>query len=659
MKLEIALFGNPNSGRTTLFNELTGAGRSVGNWTGVTVALEIGHFHYRQQAFDIVDMPGIYSLFTHSPEQLTACQYLLNYHPDVIVNVVDCTNLERNLYLTTQLIETGVPVVVALNMGDELSRQGLALNLPELSRQLGAPCVTISAVKRIGVDHLLDKVLELAENPRLCNDGPIACRFSPEINGKLAEIMAKLPEDAVPPPLNPRWAALQMLEEHWQGGDIPQELVGGGDDWELRIGEERYQMAAEIAAKGIRKSPYIKRHEITRKIDAVVCHRVWALPIFVLVMCAIFFLSFGPVGAWIQGWFKLAFTQWLPAAAGDALAALGAGEVVRGLFVDGIIAGVGAVLVFLPQLMLLFFCLSLLEFSGYMARAAFITDKLLAGFGLSGMSFIPMVLGFGCSVPAIMACGSLENRRERMVTMMVVPFMSCSARMPVYVLFAAAFFAANQGLVVISLYLLGILVALLTTLVLSPRIMKGQRPVFIMEMPPYRKPVWHCVWRSLWVRTWDYISQAGTVILLASVVIWFLSGFNWQLQQADSASSILASLGVLASPLFAPLGFGSWQMTVSLISGFLTKEAVVSSLAVLYADSLGAGGLGQVLSTLLSPAAAYAFMVFVLLYTPCVATLAAVRKTSGSRRFTAWMVVYQLLVAWVVAFVVYHIGLLF
>ncbi|MEG2213008.1 MAG: ferrous iron transport protein B, partial [Clostridiales bacterium] len=435
-------------------------------------------------------------------------------------------------------------------------------------------------------------------------------------------------------------------------------LIGGGDDWELCIGEERYRAVADIASRVVKKSPLIKRHEFSRKLDAIVCQRVLALPIFMLVMCAIFYLSFGPVGSFIQGLFKLAFYQWLPQAAESALAAMGMGPSVTGLVIDGIIAGVGAVLVFLPQLMLLFFCLSLLEFSGYMARAAFITDKLLAGFGLSGMSFIPMVLGFGCSVPAIMSCGSLENKRERMVTMMVVPFMSCSARMPVYVLFAAAFFATHQTLVVISLYLLGVAVALLTTLVLSPRIMQGRKPVFLMEIPPYRKPVWHCVWRSLWVRTWDYISQAGTVILIASVVIWFFSNFNWHMQLTHSATSILAQLGVVMAPVFAPLGFGTWQMTVALISGFLTKEAVVSSLAVLYAGSMGIGGLGDVLGGLISPPAAYALMVFVLLYTPCVATLAAVYKGSSSWKFTAWMVVYQLAVAWLLSFVVYRIGLL-
>lgn len=657
MKMEIALFGNPNSGKTSLFNELTGDNRSVGNWTGVTVTLDIGHFHYQKQAFDIVDLPGIYSLFTHSPEQLTACEYLLNYHPDVIVNVVDVTNLERNLYLTTQLVETGVPVVVALNMVDELRQQGLSIDTAELSRQLGVPCIGISATKRIGISKLMDKVVELANDKHICNSMVISSRFSPEIRNKLDEIMHSLPENVVPEHINPRWAAVQMLEEHWPKEGMPEELIGGGDDWEGKIGKERYSIIADIVPRVIKKSPFIKRNEITKKIDAVVCHRFFALPIFVLVMCTIFFLSFGPLGLFIQDLFELVFIDWLPAVTASLFATLGVNAVITGLVVNGIIAGVGAILVFLPQLMLLFLCLAFLENSGYMARAAFLTDKMLASFGLSGMSFIPMVLGFGCSVPAIMTCHALENRRERMLTMMVIPFMSCSARMPVYALLAAAFFVSGQSLVIVSLYFLGILMALCTAFVISPFLMKKERPIFMMEMPPYRKPIWHCVWRTVSMRIWNFISSAGTVILIGSVVIWFLSSFDWHLHVVAGSESILSSIGIVISPVFIPLGFGIWQIAVALISGFISKEAVVSSLAILLAGS--GTTVGAALTGLISPAAAYALMVFVLLYPPCIATLAAVRRESSSTLFTAAMIGYQLLVAWLVAFVVYRIGLFF
>lgn len=657
MKAEIALLGNPNCGKTTLFNELTGDNKSVGNWTGVTVTLEVGHFHYQEQAIDIVDLPGIYSLLTHSPEQITACEYLVNYHPDVLINIVDSTNLERNLYLTTQLVETGVPVVVALNMEDELKKQGLALDAKALSEQLGVPCVKISATKRIGIDRLMQTVMEVVRKPSLGRSERAADFYSAEIKNRIDEMAAQIDKTAVPAHLNLRWVALQMLEEHWQGNAPAHRDDGAGDDWELKIGEERYARIREIVPKVLKKSPLVRRNELTKKIDAVVCHRIWALPVFILVMLVVFYISFGPFGSMINGWFGVFFDEILPRAARAALAAIHAGPVVESLVVDGVIAGVGGVLVFLPQLMLLFFFLALLEYSGYMARAAFITDKLLARFGLSGMSFIPMVLGFGCSVPAVMACRALDSRRERLLTMSVVPFMSCSARMPVYLMFAAAFFASQKWLVIGSLYLLGIMAALLTALVLSPMIMKKERPLFLMEMPPYRKPVWHCVWRTLWLRTWDFISRAGSIILVASVIVWFLNSFDTSLQlTADSSQSILSRLGVLLAPLFRPLGFGYWQIAVALLTGLMAKEAVVSTLAVL----LTAGAaVDTALAAMLSPAAAYALLVFVLLYTPCVATLAAIRRESASTSFMLRIFVYQLVVAWLLAFAVYHIGLLF
>lgn len=655
MKAEIALLGNPNCGKTTLFNELTGDNKTVGNWTGVTVTLEIGHFHYNEQAFDVVDLPGIYSLFTHSPEQITACEYLVNYHPDVLVNIVDSTNLERNLYLTTQLVETGVPVVVALNMEDELLRQGLSLDAKALSEQLGVPCVKISATRRRGIDKLMQTVMDVALHPYRGRPAKLAEFYSPEVRQKIDETLTLIEPSVIPSHLNLRWAALQMLEEHWPG-PMPAAVIGCGDDWELKVGEERYAYIRQIVGRVLKKSPLVKRHEFTRKLDRVLCHPLLALPIFVLVMLLIFFFSFGQPGGLITGWFEVFLNEILPRAIAALLAAVQAGPVISSLVLDGIIAGVGGVLVFLPQLMLLFFFLALLEYSGYMARAAFLTDKLLSRFGLSGMSFIPMVLGFGCTVPAIMGCRALENKRERLLTMSVVPFMSCSARMPVYGLFAAAFFAADKWLVISSLYLLGIVVALGTAVILSPMIMKKERPLFLMEMPPYRKPVWHCVWRTLWMRTWDFISRAGSIILIASVIVWFLSNFNLRLQLvADTSTSILSQLGVLIAPLLAPLGLGQWQIAVALLTGFMAKEAVVSTLAVLLA---GSGGLELALSALISPAAAYALLVFVLLYTPCVATLAAVRRESSSTGFTLRMIAYQLIVAWLVAFIAYQVGML-
>ena len=656
MRLEIALIGNPNSGKTTLFNELTGDNKSVGNWTGVTVNLEIGHFHYQDKIIDTVDLPGIYSLFTHSPEQLTACEYLLNYHPDVIINVVDATNLERNLYLTTQLLETGVPLVVALNMCDELTKQGLALDTAELALQLGAPCIRISATQRIGLDKLLQKAVGAALQPRALNPGKLAERFSAPINAKLNEIQRQLDTATLPAHISPRWAALQMLEEHWPG-DIPPALQGTGDTWEAKIGEERYRIVAEIVALSIESSPSVKRNELTRRLDNLLCHRLWALPIFFCVMLLVFGLSFGPPGNFIKGLLERSLLTWLPAAVSRGLVAVGSADMLQSLLVEGIISGVGGVLVFLPQLMILFLCLALMEFSGYMARAAFLTDKLLGRFGLSGMSFIPMILGFGCSVPAIMATRALESKRERLLTLAVIPFMSCGARMPVYALFAGAFFAHAASLVIFSLYLLGLAVGLATAVLLRPVIMKKEQPLFLMEMPPYRKPVWHCVWRTVWVRAWEFISRAVSIILIASVIIWFLNHFTWGFSYtADSAGSLLQILGQRLAPLFGPLGFGQWPFTVALLSGFMAKEAVVASLNVLLADQVG---LAVVLGGLLSPAAAYAFLVFVLLYTPCIATVAALKRESGSLKFLFGYMTYQLAAAWLISFLIFRLASLF
>jgi len=651
MKLEIALFGNPNVGKSTLFNELTGGSYPVGNWTGTTVNLMIGHFHYKKQAVDIVDMPGIYSLLTHSPEQIAGCDYLLKYHPDAIINIIDSTNLERNLYLTTQLIETGVPVVVALNMDDEMKEQGVYVDAKLLSELLGTPCVKISATKGHGLSKLLDTVMAVAEHPSLTDSDKLIRQFSPQLQEKLEHIVQMIDSDNVPEHIDRHWIGLQMMKEHWQG-DLPEELQGQGNTWEATIGEERYRIISEIVKQVVKVSPLIRRRQLSQKIDAIVCNRFLAFPVFIVVMFLIFFLAFGPVGNVVYNGFSYLFNDIFAAATLKWLTAASAGPVITGLVIDGIIGGVGAVMVFLPQLTILFLCLAMLEFSGYIARAAFMTDKLLAKFHLSGMSFIPMVLGFGCSVPAIMACRSLDNKRERLLTMMIIPFMSCSARMPVYVLFAAAFFADKKYLIIFSIYALGILMAFITAVILSPMIMKKQSPLFMMEMPPYRKPVWHCVWRSVWVRVWDFISHAGTVILIASIVVWFLSNFNSDFVMVTSNESLLGNIGRGMSPFFAPLGFGYWQITVALILGFMSKEAVISTLAVLYA---GASSLTLALTSVITPVAAFALMVFVLLYTPCIATLTAMRRESGSWKYTFFMMVYQFGVAWVVSFLIYHL----
>ncbi len=655
MKMEIALFGNPNCGKTTLFNELTGGNRSVGNWTGTTVSLDIGHFHYNKQAIDLVDIPGIYSLFTHSPEQLTGCEYLLNYHPDALINIVDATNLERNLYLSTQLIESGIPVVVALNMADELKAEGLYVDEKKLSALLGVPCVKISAAKGYGIQKLMEAVFAVIKEPDLCDSDTLIRQFSPQLRGELEHIVAMIDAETVPEHLDRHWIGLQMMKEHWQG-DLPQELRGHGDIWEERISEERYRIINDIIAQVIKVSPLIRRRELTQKIDAVLCHRLLALPIFMVIMFLVFYIAFGPIGRVVYDAFDYLFSDLFAVWASNGLNAVNASPVIIGLIVDGIIGGVGAVMAFFPQLALLFLCLSLLEFSGYMARAAFMTDKLLNRLGLSGMSFIPMVLGFGCSVPAIMSCRALDNKKERLLTMLLIPFMSCSAKMPVYGLIAGIFFPGKQFLVIFGIYLFGIFMAFISSLILRPKIIGKQKAVFLMEMPPYRKPVWHCIWSSVWVRVWDFISRAGTIILLASIVVWFLGNFNTSLQMVESTESLLSSLGQFAEPLFRPLGFGLWQIVVALLVGFMAKEAVIATLAVLYA---GTSSLALALGSLISPAAAIALLVFILLYTPCVASIAAVKQESGSWKYALFIVAFQLSIAWIMSFIVYRLLLLF
>lgn len=611
--MNIAIIGNPNSGKTTLFNQLTGGSLSVGNWTGTTVSLARGHFRYKNEELEISDLPGLYSLLSPAAEQTAIRQYLCQTPPDILINIVDATNLERNLFLTSQLAETGVPMLVALNMNDELRAQGIRIDAKLLSRLLGVNCHKISAITGQGVHKLLDAIVAFDEANK---------------------------ETAVGQSLAREKVAAFCREARPQSAD---EQVGA---------EQRYRQIAAMVRQVKSVSPLAQRRRLSKKIDALVCHRVLALPIFFLLMLLIFFLSFGPPGDLIYRGFDHLFRDIFAGAVGRWLAEGQVGPVLSGLITEGMISGVGAVMVFLPQLAILFFCLALLEQSGYIARAAFITDKLLARFGLSGMSFIPMILGFGCSVPAIMACRSLHHRGERALTMMLIPFMSCSARMTVFVLLASIFFAGHKFLLIFLLYVLGVVMAFITSVLLRPWLMKGHRPLFLMEMPPYRKPVWHCVWQSVWVRVWDFLSHAGTVILIAAIVVWFLSNFNAGWQMVDSQNSLLSNIGRAMAPLFAPLGFGYWQITVALVLGFMSKEAVISTLAVLYA---GTASLAGALTAAISPIAAFALMVFVLLYTPCIATLTAMRRESGSWGYTLMMMTYQFTVAWIAAFIIYRI----
>ena len=711
MNITIALAGNPNSGKTTLFNALTGSNQYVGNWAGVTVERKEAVFDISEDRATLVDLPGVYSLSPYSIEENITRHFIAQHQPDVVLNIVDATNLERNLYLTLQLMELERPVVVALNLMDELKRRGESIDCARLAKALGAPVVPISAKRRQGFDALFQAIHDQAHDPRTAYP---ARNYDASTRDALREIVEALggfsshsafdidehfehrdqnerdddhspradhrhiggyddegDVDYAPPTM---WVALKLLE----GDELLKETAQLSDGQRARIraavqayvarGQQvhpgidsltmvvdaRYRRIAEL----LREAGYRRRErEISTsdKIDRVVTNRYLAFPIFLIVMGLMFAVTFGAPGTFLTG-----LTESLVGFIGDqasqGLAAIAAPEWIRSLVCDGVIAGVGGVLVFLPQILLIFLFMSVLEDSGYMARAAFITDRLLRKFGLSGRSFIPMLMGFGCTTTAIIAARGVENERDRRMTILLTPFMSCGARLPVYALFTAAFFPNNRALVVLSLYALGMLMMIVCGLVLRKTAFREGDSPFLMELPPYRVPHARSVLKRLWDRAKDFLTRAGTLIFAMSVLIWFLQSFTPSLQwTTDSAASIFGRIGAFIAPVFAPLGFGQWEKGVALMSGLVAKEAVVSTLQVLYSAGSSAQ-LTQAIAAHFTPLSAYAFLVFILLYVPCVAALAAARRELRSAKYFAMTVCIQLGVAYGVTFLVYQIG---
>lgn len=630
-----ALAGNPNSGKTTLFNELTGSHYQVGNWAGVTVERKEGickyvfhnhvthfdtHEHESQHKHDdphnhirIVDLPGIYSLSPNSAEEIITRDYITKEKPDLILNIVDATNLERNLYLTTQLAELDTPMIIALNMMDALEENGAEVDVDALQDELGIRVMPISASKGRGVQDLVTEALELA-----------AGRALPECPFKYSQNEAEKADDKI-----------------------------------SYIAEARYGFIKKAAKKSIKRTGVNKQAERTGKIDAVVNHPIFAIPIFIAIMFVIFQITFGAFGTMLSDFVNTLFNEYFAGFIAGLFDKWHVVPFVSGLVVDGIISGVGSVVTFFPQIMLLFLFLSFLEDSGYMARTAFIMDKLFMKLGLSGKSFVPMIMGFGCTVPAIMSVRTLENERDRKLTILLLPFMSCSAKMPVYAVITAALFPRNAGIVTFSLYFLGIALGIISGLIFSKTVLKGDIPPFVLELPPYRMPTLKSTFHHMWDKAKDFAIRAGTVLLLASVIIWLLQNLNLQLRMVeDSADSILGAIGKLIAPVFAPCGFGNWQAAVSLLSGFAAKEAVVSTMSILYgADS--SAGLMAALSQTFTPLSAYAFLVFVLLYVPCIAAVSALATELNSKKLTAFSICYQIGIAWVMATIVYQIGNIF
>ena len=663
--LRFALAGNQNCGKTTLFNQLTGSNQHVGNFPGVTVDRKDGTIRGHAEA-TVTDLPGIYSLSPYSSEEIVTRDFLLNTHPDGIINIVDATNIERNLYLTMQLMELEIPMVLALNMMDEVRANGGTIMVNELEELLGVPVVPISAAKNEGIDELVEHALHVARHREV----PGRIDFCDATDGKDGAVhrcihaVAHLIEDhAQHAGLPLRFSATklvegdQLIEAALQLDENETELLGHtiaelenetSLDREAALADMRFTFIERLCDKTVVRPGESREHKRSVAMDKILTGKYTALPCFIGIMALVFWLTFGVIGAALSDLLTLGID-----AADHALTAYGINPVVHSLVIDGIFAGVGSVLSFLPVIVTLFFFLSILEDTGYMARVAFVMDQLLRRVGLSGRSFVPMLIGFGCSVPAIMATRTLSSDRDRKMTILLTPFMSCSAKLPIYALFTTAFFPRQwRAVVMVGLYLTGIVCGILYALVLKLTRYKGEPVPFVMELPNYRFPSARSVGQLIWEKAKDFLQKAFTIIFVATVLIWFLQTFDTRLNVAAPDTSLLALIGSWVAPIFKPLGFGDWRVSTALITGFTAKESVVSTLTVLL------GGDTAALSTMFTPFTAVVFLVFTLLYTPCVAAVAAAKRELGSAKAAAGVVVMQCGIAWVVAFVVHCIGTL-
>ena len=663
-----ALAGNQNCGKTTLFNQLTGSNQHVGNFPGVTVDQKSGAVR-GQKNCTVVDLPGIYSIRPYTPEEIVTRDFILNQRPDGIINIVDATNIERNLYLTLQLMEMRIPMVLALNMMDEVSAGGGTIDIQGMSRALGIPVVPISAAKNQGVDELVKIAVLTAKNrvyPAVydfCTPGPV--------HRCIHAVVHQIEDHAESAQLPVRFAATKLIDEDEDIRvrlDLDQnelELIEHsvqemesecGMDRNAALADMRYTFIERVCAKTVVKCRESKERARSEAIDRVVTDKYLALPLFFGIMLGIFYLTFNVIGAFLSDLLAAGIDS-LTSIVDAALTAYGLNPVVQSLVIDGVFAGVGSVLSFLPIIVVLFFFLSILEDTGYMARVAFVMDQLLRKMGLSGRSIVPMLIGFGCSVPAIMATRTLASERDRRMTILLTPFMSCSAKIPIYSVFAAAFFPQYAALVMIALYVLGIVVGIAAAKLLGATAFKGNPVPFVMELPNYRFPSAKSVGQLCWDKAKDFLTRAFTIIFVATILVWFLQTFDTRLNLvSDSADSLLATVGVWIAPLFKPLGFGDWRVSTALITGFIAKESVISTLGIL--TGAGTDVTVAALGNLFSPITAVSFLVFTLLYTPCVAAISAVKRELGSGWKAAGVALSQCAVAWAVAFLVYRVALL-
>lgn len=657
-----ALIGNQNCGKTTLFNALTGSNQHVGNFPGVTVERKDGEIRGRKGNV-VVDLPGIYSLSPYTAEEVVTRDFLLNSTPDGIINILDATNIERNLYLTMQLTELNIPMVLALNMMDEVRSSGNYIDVKGLEEEIGVPVVPISASKNEGIGELIDRAFKTAQQQTL----PAKNDFCSGPVHKAIHSTAHLIEDkAVSAKIPVKFAATKLVE-----GDEPMKKTLGinaleeeiiahitdgmeealGTDREAALADMRYTFIQHICEKNVVKHGETKEHIRSVKIDKLLTHKYFAIPLFLTIMLTVFWLTFGVIGKFLNGILENAISG-ITSAVDTALTAADISPWLHSLVVDGIITGVGSVLTFMPSIVVLFFFLSMLEDSGYMARVAFVMDKLLRKIGLSGKSFVPMLIGFGCSVPAVMATRTLSSERDKKMTVMLIPFMSCSAKLPVYSVFTTVFFSKNHALIMLLLYVFGMLMAVLSGYLLKDSIFKGNPVPFVMELPAYRLPSMRSVLLHMWDKAKDFIQKAFTIIFLASIIIWILQNFDLNFNWTDNSSeSLLAAVGKIAVPIFKPLGFGDWRAVAALLTGLTAKEAVISTFAVLTSTE----SLNAALASMFTPASALSFLVFTLLYMPCVAAFSVIKREIGGMKNAVLAMVYQTSVAWIAAYIIYNI----
>ena len=663
-----ALIGNPNSGKTTLFNTLTGSNQHVGNFPGVTVEQRIGtlkklsHYASHLAKYSIVDLPGIYSLRPFSQEEIITRDFLLNAKPDGIINIIDATNLERSLYLTLQLLELDIPIIIALNMMDEIKNNSGEINISRLSKELGVPIIPISAIKNEGIPDIINAITHIAKNN-------YSFTYIPSVHKCIQNISGIIEQKARAHNLPPRFCAIKIIE-----GDIyfykklklnksENKLIENiilemeqqtKLDRNTAIADMRYSFIEKICAKNVIKPKETQEHKYSVKIDKILTNKYLALPIFFIIMFGIFWITFNGIGNMFSEWMNYGINS-LTIISDNLLTTFKINSVIHSLIIDGIFSGVGSVLIFLPIIVVLFFFLSILEDTGYMSRIVFITDTLLKKIGLSGKSLVPLLIGFGCSVPAIMATRTLSSKRDRKMTIFLIPYISCSAKLPIYAVFCAAFFEKYAPLVMMGLYILGIVIGIIIALLFKNTLFREKDMSFILELPNYRWPSLKSIFLLMWDKTKEFLLKAFTTIFIATIIIWFLQTFDAKLNIInDNSNSLLAVISKAITPIFMPLGLGDWRIITALLSGLSAKEAVISSLSILL--NVHNSELSFALYSLFTPLTAFCFLIFTLLYTPCIAAIATINKELQSPLQTIGMIIFQCIISWIITFLFFKIG---